>query len=245
MSAALSHTTVRLADPVQSLAAVKTERSASAAGHLAFAIPRGPAPSPAEQFDLIGTDVAFPRNSQFYGEGDTSTYLYRIESGVARSYRMTADGRRQIVAFYVSGDVFGFEAGDTHTLSTEAVTDVRVRLFKLGSLLNTASRDDDVAHQLWLCVSRELRRNQEHILQLGKTAPARVASFLLEMVRRMPHADAVALSISRLDIADYLDLRIETVSRILMRLARSGAIALSSNRKITIRNRTLLTQRLD
>lgn len=229
---------------MQALTALKAEKSASAAGYVTLRFPLNQAPSSAEHFDLIGTDVAFSRNGQLYGEGDTSTYLYKIESGIARSYRMTADGRRQIVAFYVPGDCFGFEVGASHALSAEAVTDVRVRLVKLGSLLNIASRDDDVAHQLWLSVSREIRRNQEHILQLGRTAPARVASFLLEMVRRMPSADAVALSISRLDIADYLDLRLETVSRTLTRFARSGAIALTS-RKITIRNRTLLTQLLD
>jgi CRP-like cAMP-binding protein len=134
--------------------------------------------------------------------------------------------------------------GETHTLSAEAVTDVRVRLVKLASLLNIASRDDDIAHQLWLNISRENRRNQDHILQLGIAAPARVASFLLEMARRMPSPDAVALSISRLDIADYLDIRIETVSRTLTHLARLGAIALSC-RKIIVRNRTLLTQLLD
>ena len=230
---------------MQSLTAVKAERSGALVGRVAFGIPRRPVFSSAGQFDLIGTDVAFPRNGQFYGEGDPSTYLYKIVSGVARSYRMTADGRRQIVAFYVAGDFFGFETGDTHTLSTEAVTEARVRLVKRASILHVASHDAAAAHQLWLCISGEVRRNQEHILQLGRTAQARVASFLLEMVRRMPGADAVTLSISRLDIADYLDLRLETVSRTLTRLARSGAIALSSNRKIAIRNRTLLTRLLD
>ena len=229
---------------MQSLTAVKAERPASPAGHVAFGVSRSPVPSPAEQFDLIGTEVAFPRKRQLYIEGESSTYLYKIVSGVARSYRMTAEGRRQIVAFHVPGDLFGFEVGDTHTLSAEAITDVRVRLFKPASLLNIANRDDDVAHQLWLNIGREIRRNQEHILQLGIAAPARVASFLLEMARRMPSADAVALSISRLDIADYLDIRIETVSRTLTRLARSGAIALSC-RKIIVRNRALLTQLLD
>jgi len=229
---------------MQSLTAVKAERPTSPAGHVAFGISRSPVPSAAEQFDLIGTEVAFPRKRQLYIEGESSTYLYKIVNGVARSYRMTAEGRRQIVAFHVPGDLFGFEVGDTHTLSAEAVTDVRVRLFKPASLLNIANRDDDVAHQLWLNIGREIRRNQEHILQLGIAAPARVASFLLEMARRMPSADAVALSISRLDIADYLDIRIETVSRTLTHLARSGAIALSC-RKIIVRNRALLTQLLD
>ena len=229
---------------MQSFTAVKTERPGSPAGHVAFRIPRGPVPSSAEQFDLVGTEVAFPRKGQFYIEGEPSTYLYRIVNGVARSYRMTAEGRRQIVAFHVPGDLFGFEVGDIHALSAEAVTDVKVRLLKLASLLNIASHDDDVAHQLWLNIGRENRRNQEHILQLGRAAPARVASFLLEMARRMPSADTVVLSISRLDIADYLDIRIETVSRTLTHLARSGVIALSC-RKIIVRSQTLLTQLLD
>ena len=243
MEMALSHNNSETF-AMQSLAAVKPEKSRALAGHVVFGIPRGPALSSAEQFDLIGSEVAFARKGQFYIEGESSTYLYKIVSGVARSYRMTAEGRRQIVAFHVPGDLFGFEVGDTHMLSAEAVTDVRVRLVKPASLLNIASRDDDVAHQLWLNIGREIRRNQEHILQLGRAAPARVASFLLEMARRMPSADAVALSISRLDIADYLDIRIETVSRTLTHLARSGAIALSC-RKIIVRNRTLLTQLLD
>ena len=115
---------------MQSLTAVKAERPASPTGHVAFGISRSPVPSPAEQFDLIGTDVAFPRKRQLYIEGESSTYLYKIINGVARSYRMTAEGRRQIVAFHVPGDLFGFEVGDTHTLSAEAITDVRVRLVK-------------------------------------------------------------------------------------------------------------------
>ena len=217
---------------------------ARAAGHVAFGISRSPVPNSAEHFDLIVTEVAFSSNGQLYMEGESSTYLYKIVSGVARSYRMTAEGRRQIVAFHVPGDLFGFEVGDTHRLSAEAVTDARVRLVKFASLLNMASSDDDVAQQLWLNISREIRRNQEHILQLGIAAPARVASFLLEMARRMPSADAVALSLSRRDIADYLNIRIETVSRTLTHLARSGAIALSF-RKIIVRNRTLLTQLLN
>jgi CRP/FNR family nitrogen fixation transcriptional regulator len=229
---------------MQSLTTVNAGRPPSSADRLVFGSPRSPVTSPAGRFGLNWTDVVFPRNSQFYIEGDTPTYLYEIISGVARSYRMTADGRRQIVAFYVPGDSLGFEIGTTHALSTEAVGDVKVRLVKLASFLNFACHDDAAAHQLWLIVSCQIRRDEEHILQLGRTAQARVASFLLEMARRMPGSDAVAFSISRLDIADYLDLRLETVSRTLTRFARSGAIALSS-RKITISNRALLTQLLD
>ena len=165
---------------MQTLTIVKAERPASPAGDVAFGISRGAVPSPTEEFDLIGTEVAFACKRQIYIEGESSTYLYRVVGGVARSYRMTAEGRRQIIAFHVPGDLFGFEVGDTHTLSAEAVTDMRVRLVKPASLLNIASRDDDVAQELWLNVSREIQRNQQHILQLGVAAPARVASFLWE-----------------------------------------------------------------
>jgi CRP/FNR family transcriptional regulator, nitrogen fixation regulation protein len=227
---------------MQQLAAVKAGVFAKPVGPVAFRMPRHPALSPGDQIDLIGTDVAFARNVQFYGEGEPATYLYKIASGVARNFRMTAEGRRQIVAFYVPGDLFGFEVGDTHTLSAEAITDTRVRMIKRTAIVELAACDEDVAHHLWLSLNREIRRDQEHILQFGRPARARVASFLLEMARRIPTADTEALSISRQDIADYLDLRIETISRTMTRFARSGVIALSGNRKITIRDPAALNQ---
>jgi CRP/FNR family nitrogen fixation transcriptional regulator len=229
---------------MQSLTATRAVLT-NPAGHMAIRMPQRPASGSVNQIDLIGTEVAFAKNGQFYCEGEPSTYLYKIVTGMARSYRMTAEGRRHIVAFYVPGDLFGFETGNTHTLCAEAVTDARVRVMKRTSILNRATEDFDVAEQLWRSASGEIRRNQEHILQFGsRSARARVASFLLEMVRRIPSGDAVALSISRQDIADYLDLRIETVSRAATRLARLGAIAISSNRKITVRNSAVLTRLL-
>ena len=229
---------------MQSLSAVKAVSLPNSAAAIAFRMPRHPTPSPTDHIDQIGTEVPFARNGQFYCEGEPATYLYRVISGVARIYRMTTEGRRQIVAFYVPGDLFGFEAGETHMLSAEAITDTRVRMVKRTAMMNIAAEDDDVAHQLWLCVGREIRRNQEHILQFSRPARARVASFLLEMSRRMPNANAAALSISRQDIGDFLDLRIETVSRILMRFARSGVISFSNNRSISVRNPAFLAQLL-
>lgn len=223
-------------------------RNAIAANSAAVFMPRANrnvTPSPKSQIDLLGTDLAFVKNSQFYGEGDPSIYLYKITSGVVRTYTMMEDGRRQIVAFYVPGDLFGFEMGDTHKLCSEAITDARVRVIRRATVIDLAARDDNLALQLWLSVSREIEHNQQHILQFGKPARARVASFLLEMLKRIPRADMVALSISRQDIADYLDLRIETVSRAMTRFAKAGAINLSRNRKITIRNPSILKEALN
>jgi len=226
----------------QSPGSFESDVLARSVGHTSIRIPQTQPSGAADRIDQIGTVVAFPKNSQLYGEGDTSTYLYKIVSGFGRSFRTTTEGGRQIVCFYVPGDLFGFEVGDSHTLSAEVMTDSKVRMIRRNSLVSAAAQDEDVAHQLWLCVNREIRRTQEHILQFGRPARTRVASLLLEMARRIPAVEVEVLSISRQDIADYLGLRIETVSRAVSRFVKLGAITLSGNRKITIRNPSVLAQ---
>lgn len=231
---------------MHTLTAVKARVPSQAVDYLLSRLQPQPVQDSAiRRTDMIGTDVAFARNALFYEEGEASTYLYRIVTGLARSFRMTGEDRRQITAFYVPGDLFGFEAGDTHTLSAEAVTNMRVRMIKRTSIADIAARNDEVARQLWVSVSREICRDQEHILQFGRPAEERIASFLLDMARRIPNVDSEVLLISRQDMADYLDLRIETVSRIMTRLAKSGVITLSGNRKITIRNLAALDRMMN
>lgn len=226
----------------QSLGAFETHVLSTTAVRPPLRMARTSAPTGNDRIDLIGTVVTFPKNSQLYGEGDPSTYLYKIVSGFGRSCRTATDGSRQVVAFYVPGDLFGFEVGNSHTLSAEVMTNSKVRMIKRNSLMNSAAQDEDIAHHLWLYFSREIRRTQDHILQFGRPARARVASLLLEMAQRIPTADVEVLSISRQDIADYLGLRIETVSRAVSRFVKLGAITLSESRKITIRNPSVLAQ---
>ena len=104
------------------------------------------------------------------------------------------------------------------------------------------SRDHEIARQLWATTGSELRRVHEHVLLLIKTAQERVAGFLLEMADRAKSTDdnAIELPLSRQDIADYLGLTIETVSRTLTNLESTAAIALPSSRRIVLRNRTAL-----
>jgi hypothetical protein len=130
--------------------------------------------------------------------------------------------------------------GEEHTFSAEAITDSNVLIIKRSAVVRLVARDHDVAHQLWALTSRELRRAQDHIMLLVKTAQERVASFLLEMARRMPAGEAIELPMSRQDIADYLGLTIETVSRTLTHLENAAAIDLPSSRRIVLRNRTAL-----
>ncbi len=190
--------------------------------------------------ELMGASMSFGRNTEIYGEGEPADYLYKLVSGTVRTYKVRSDGRRQIGAFYLPGDIFGLEMGDEHTFSAEAITDSKVLVIKRSAVIGLAARDNDVARQLWTLTGCELQRTQDHILLLVKTAQERVASFLLEMAARMPAGNAVELPMSRQDIADYLGLTIETVSRTLTHLENAAAIELPSSRRIVLRNRTAL-----
>ena len=199
-------------------------------------------PLPEGPLGMIGAPMRFARNAEVYGEDEPAEYLYQVISGAVRTYRMLDDGRRQISAFYLPGDIFGVEAGEKHLSSAEAVTDAQVLVVKRSSVLARAEHEKDLARQLWTLMVRELQRVQQHSLVLIKNAEERVAGFLLEMAGRSSGNAAIELPMSRQDIADYLGLTIETVSRTMTQLASDRAIGLPSARQIVLRNRSALRQ---
>jgi CRP/FNR family nitrogen fixation transcriptional regulator len=211
-------------------------------GRNARFIPRAVSRDQADSFEMMGTTISFARNSEIYVENEPAEYLYKLISGTVRTSKILSDGRRQIGAFYLTGDIFGFEVGSEHTLSAEAITDTKVVVVERTAIEALAARDSDIARQLWSMTGRELQRTQEHILLLIKTAEERVAAFLLEMAIRT--SNEIELPMSRQDIADYLGLTMETVSRTLTTLENNAAIALPSSRRIVLRNRIAL-QRLN
>jgi CRP/FNR family transcriptional regulator, nitrogen fixation regulation protein len=190
--------------------------------------------------ELMGACMPFVANSEIYGENEPADYLYKVISGSVRTYKILSDGRRQIGAFYLPGDIFGLEMGEEHAFSAEAISDCKVLVIKRSAVTSLAARDNDVARELWTMTGRELHRVQDHIMLLVKTAQERVVSFLLEMAARAPGANAVDLPMSRQDIADYLGLTIETVSRTLTHLESTAAIELPSSRRVVLRNRSAL-----
>jgi len=192
--------------------------------------------------ELMGAPMPFARNEEIYGENEPAEYLYKVLSGTVRTYKVLNDGRRQIGAFYLPGDIFGLEAGDEHMFSAEAIVDCKVLVIKRSSVISLAARESDVARQLWEMTAAELQRAQDHIMLLIKTAQERVAGFLLEMAKRAPAGNEVELPMSRQDIADYLGLTIETVSRTLTQLENAAAISVPSSRHIVLRNRAALTR---
>ena len=202
--------------------------------------PLAASPSLADSLEMMGASMSYARNAEIYGEDEPTEYLYKLVSGTVRTSKILNDGRRQIGEFYLPGDLFGHEVGNEHSFSAEAITQVKVIVIKRSAVEALAARDNDVSRQLWAMTGRELQRMQEHILLLIKTAQERVAGFLLEMAERIKSTNEVELPMSRQDIADYLGLTIETVSRTLTILENSAAIALPSSRRIVLRNRAAL-----
>jgi CRP/FNR family transcriptional regulator, nitrogen fixation regulation protein len=196
----------------------------------------------AQHMQLMGAAMSFPRNAEIFGENEPADYLYKLISGTVRTYKILSDGRRQIGGFYLPGDVFGLEVGDEHTHSAEAMTDAKVLVIKRSALTGLAGRDAGVARELYTLTARELQRVQDRIVLLIKSAQERVASFLLEMAERARSGDSIDLPMSRQDIADYLGLTIETVSRTLTALEGVAAIDVPTSRRIVLRNRSALSR---
>jgi CRP/FNR family transcriptional regulator, nitrogen fixation regulation protein len=145
--------------------------------------------------------------------------------------------RRQVGGFYFSGDVFGLEAAVKHALAAQAITDVRVRIVNKQTLNSLAWSDCKVADRLLSLTARELARKQSLALILSRTAQERVIGFIIEMAQYgLSKGDRIALPMTRQDIADYLGLSIETISRILHDLERRGKIKINGYRSIALRN---------
>jgi CRP/FNR family nitrogen fixation transcriptional regulator len=207
-----------------------------------------PIAAPADPFSaittgagVIATEFSYNKDEEIYGEGEPSEYVYQVISGSVRTYKLLNDGRRQIGAFHLPGDVFGLESGPIHRLTAEAIANTTVRLVKRRSLEQAGGMTVQVAQSLWTMTAGELRHAEDHMLLLGrKNAMERVASFLLEMDRRLATTGTVALPMCRRDIGDYLGLTLETVSRALSQLHSEGVLGFSGARQIVLRNRQRL-----
>jgi CRP/FNR family transcriptional regulator, nitrogen fixation regulation protein len=190
---------------------------------------------------LVATEFSYQKDEEIYGEDEPAEYVYQVISGAVRTYKLLSDGRRQIGAFHLPGDVFGLESGAAHRLAAEAIVDTTVRLVKRLSLEQAAGTDVKVAQKLWTMTASDLRHAEDRMLLLGrKNALERVANFLLEMDRRLTVAGMMALPMCRRDIGDYLGLTLETISRALSQLHGEGVLGFSGARQIVLRNRQRL-----
>jgi CRP/FNR family nitrogen fixation transcriptional regulator len=193
--------------------------------------------------DTLGSVCRFKRNEMIFSEGEELQSSYKIVSGAVRLSRITEDGRRQIAEFRVAGDFIGFEWDGQYALTAEAVRDVVAVRYVRTRVDRMIEQRSDVRDRVVSLIRQELRAAHEHLITLGcQSAKERAATFLLQLARRAGAVDGemIEIELGRQDIADYLGLTLETVSRTLSEFKRIGAIGLPKRRQIVIRSKAKL-----
>ena len=188
---------------------------------------------PAEAIRQAGQNASIGRDESLFCEGDPADAVFVVVSGTVRLSKMLADGRRQIIGFHEAGDLIGFALSQEHSYSAEAVTSARLRRVSRTKLEGLMDANPQLRLSLFSLAARELAAAQRQLLLLGrKTARERLCSFLVE--RRRDGSGTIELPMSRTDIADYLGLTIETVSRTLSQLRSAGLIRMQGLNSIEL-----------
>jgi CRP/FNR family transcriptional regulator, anaerobic regulatory protein len=183
----------------------------------------------------------------FLDEGDEATHFFTVTAGSVKLYKLLSDGRRQVTGFLFQGDFLGLGCGDTHGYSAEALTDATLCRFPRRQFDGFLEAHPAMERRLLAMMSDELAAARDQMVTLGrKTARERVASFLIGLVRRQERlgrdGKAVRLTMTRTDIADYLGLTTETVSRIFTGFRTAGLIELDGTTLVRILDRAALVE---
>jgi CRP/FNR family transcriptional regulator len=174
-----------------------------------------------------------------FAEGDPATHLYRVETGAVALYKVLCDGRRQVLGFAYPGDFIGLGAEGEHRINAQAIKPTRLRALPLSSLSRLARHDPQLAFRLYEALARELAATRELMLTTGqRSATERLVAFLLALSRRNARNGqdryVFDLPMTRTDIADFLGLTIETVSRTFTKLRMLGLIELPHSSRVRI-----------
>ena len=209
-------------------------------GHRLSVVPIDEPPKNLTTFDEILSSQSLrslePQQHLFH-QGDHDHKIYKIESGLVRLYRVLSDGRRQIISLRFAGDILGFESAAERHCSAEAVTHVKLRSLDQNSAYRRLRDEPALAPQLVGLLSRELENARGQIAVLNRrSAIEKLAAFILELHRRQGGSGGVEVPLSRTDIADFLGLTIETVSRNLTKLRVRRIIELPQIHKLVIIN---------
>jgi CRP/FNR family nitrogen fixation transcriptional regulator len=176
-----------------------------------------------------------------YDEGDEAHFFYEVRSGVVRMSSVLQDGRRLVDSFHTEGQLFGLEPARSHTLCAETLSDCNIVSYRWNGVEAKMSTDTMTSNWLFSYAMQTVTTARNHAILLGrKTATERVAAFLMEWVGRSPDPTVIVLAMSRQDIADYLGLTVETISRTFSKLERESLIQMTTSRLIEVRNRSAL-----
>lgn len=196
-----------------------------------------------ELTDCLATGRArtIDAREHLFCEGDRATHVYQVELGHICVFRIMPDGRRQVIDFAYPGDFVGLGALDVHIANAQATTRTRVRCIPIAVLHDVAGRDATLGRSLYEALSFELLAAREHLFTVSQcTATERVAAFLLALsrrnARRQEDPTEIVLPMTRTDIADFLGLTIETVSRTLSKFRAEGVIEIEHCVLVSIRN---------
>jgi CRP/FNR family transcriptional regulator len=202
---------------------------------------------PGEILELtrILTEAQVPPHGTLFREGEPAGYVMNITRGAVKLYKLLADGRRQILGFRFAGDFIGLTAGPEYGYSVEALSETRVCRFGRRRLETLRARFRSIDRRLLELSVEELAATQEQLVLLGrKHAEEKLVSFLLLLgqaqVRRGEPIEPIVLPMNRSDIADYLGLTIETVSRTFTSLRKRGLIALDDTTHVRVLDRAAL-----
>jgi CRP/FNR family nitrogen fixation transcriptional regulator len=213
-----------------SLSQAFSTNAASAAVHARSTAREGGMPA-------VSPTLHFTQDQEICGEGDEAVAFFKVVSGVVRTCKFLSDGRRLIDSFHVAGDIFGVETGPEYSFSSEAVCDSTVISYRRRRLDALAPQDPGLSQQMFSYAMRRLARAQVHVLLLGRrSAVEKVAAFLVDWATHSPDTGTVTLEMTRQDMADYLGLTIETVSRTLSQFERDRLIGFSTARRIRLTN---------
>jgi CRP/FNR family transcriptional regulator len=177
-----------------------------------------------------------------FSEGDRADAVYEVLSGMVRLYKLLPDGRRQVTGFLTAGQLLGLAPEGTCVFTADAVTEISVCCYPRAAFERLIDEVPGFARRLLAVTSHELRAAQDQMVLLGrKTAAEKLASFLLLMgVRQSGRPDEIDIPMTRGDIADYLGLTVETVSRTMTRLRQDGLIALPTPARVRVLDRKAL-----
>ena len=196
-------------------------------------------PAQLARLRTITTVVRLDPHATLFQEGEAAEHLSNVVEGAVKLYKLLPDGRRQITGFLFPGDFLGVALNKTYAYSAEAITKLRLCRFPRQRMENLLKELPNLEHRLLEMAGNELVAAQDQMLLLGrKTARERLASFLLMLMRRAVSRgqpeNPLPLPMSRADIADYLGLTIETVSRTFTQLRKDGTIALPEQTRVEI-----------
>ncbi len=198
-----------------------------------------------DTFGAIGVRMHFAAGEEIYAQEEPADLIYQVISGAVRTTRLMGDGRRQIGDFFYGGDLLGIEAGSEHRFSAEALSDCEILVLKRAALRHYGEQGGQIERAIWQATAKALERTQEHLMLLGrKTACEKVASFLLDLADRFK-SEVTTLPMGRQDMADYLGLTIETVSRMLTQLQANGLVEFSGCRRYRITRRAALARMVE